>query len=187
MKPYFMDNNEFEVFKRNFQITPKNISRTIIKNGKDRFILGAVIQKEISGFQDNRDPIHLIQKAIIIDCEGGEPSKEALEESALTLQARAPSWGIRIIRSSPQDGAIQIFNEKSQQAAMKMALKTRLVRIPIFMSAIAGIAVFLISLLLAFAISQNIGHGPFSMPTAYYIIAPPKNGGTAQQIFPEKI
>ena len=53
---------------------------------------------------------------------------------------------------------------------MKMALKTRLVRIPIFMSAIAGIAVFLISLLLAFAISQNIGHGPFSMPTAYYII-----------------
>jgi hypothetical protein len=170
MRPYFMENNEFEIFKRNFQITTKNASGTIVKNGKDGFFLGAAIQKEISGFHDNRDPIHLCQKAIIIDCEGREPSKEALEESAMTVQSRAPGWGIRIIRRSSQDGAVQIFSEISQQVAMKIARKTRLVHIPILRSAIAGMAAFLISLLLASAISRYFGHGPFSMPTVYYII-----------------
>lgn len=146
MKSNFWHHNEFETFKLNLQKQWKDNSGTIIAAGQETVTLRSAIQKEISAFQQSGEMLRFSQRAIVINCEKKSPSRETLAESVEIFHSIASHWHIGKLENPSEKAPFSALDSIKRSAAVKAALKTRLIQMPGNIAVITAIVSVIVAL-----------------------------------------
>jgi hypothetical protein len=157
MKSYFINKNEFAIMENDILEHLKNGSGTMLKNNDTTILLSAAIRSEITAFQQSREAISFMQKAILVDCDGPLPTKVVLEECAAAIQTRSPNWAIRTIPKQSQNVPYKLLEDLPGKVVMKAAIKAGVIFIPIGKIIVGAVIAFLITFCISFLLLQKIG------------------------------